>query len=196
MPTPPKTTTTKPEKPKDTGRFITATEGQRIARVAKDWKDTPYGTGKYAGGGAVKGKNGGADCSGAIWKIYQEAEFPYGRYFNTVEFVNLIATDSHFIVAWLKDLVGTDADFVKGKHFFKQVALPQVGDIGWWNGHMAIYDNNAGVTDKGTEGNLWSARDIGYKFGPARINWFDNYVVKKTGKNYGIVKWYRYWSAP
>ena len=196
MPTPTKTNTpaAKPEKPKAAGRFIAPTEGQRIARVAAGWKGTPYGTGKYAGGGAVK--NEGADCSGATWKIYAEAGFPYGGYFNTVRFVNLIATDSHFIVAWLKDLVGSDADFVKGKHFFKKVLTPQVGDIGWWNGHMAIYDNNAGKTvPEGAEGNLWSARTTGFNFGPARINWYDNYV-DKTGKNYGIVKWYRYWSAP
>ena len=60
--------------------------------------------------GAVKGK--AADCSGATWKIYAEAGFPYGGYFNTVRFVNRVATDSHFIVAWLKDLVGSEADFV------------------------------------------------------------------------------------
>lgn len=174
--------------------------------MAKSWKGTPYaplekdkklvsGSEKYKGGGAVKKE--GVDCSGATWKIYAEAGFPYGRYFNTVEFVNLAATDPHFIVAWLNDLVGSDASFVKGTHFFKKVSLPQVGDIGWWNGHMPIYDNNAGKTvPEGTEGDLWSARNTDFPFGPSRIKWFNNYVDKKTGKNYGIVKWYRYWIAP
>ena len=92
MPTPSKTAkpAAKPEKPKDTGRFISATQGWKIALVAKEWAkaNTPYGTGKYAGGGAVKGEKGGADCSGATWKIYKEAGFPYNDYINTVKFVN------------------------------------------------------------------------------------------------------------
>lgn len=192
MPAPTKTTSpaVKPEKPKATGSFISPTEGQRIARAAKSWEDTPYGTGKYAGGGAVKKE--GADCSGATWKIYKEAGFPYGGYFNTVRFVNLIATDSHFIVAWLKDLVGSEANFVKGTHFFKKVSQPQVGDIGWWKGHMAIYDNTAGTTGEGLQGNIWSARDstAKYKFGPAHTKFWDS----KNGA--GNVIWYRYWIAP
>ena len=216
MPTPSKTTNTaaKSEKPKATGRFISATEGWKIAQVAKSWKGTPYaplekdkklvsGSEKYKGGGAVKKE--GADCSGATWKIYAEAGFPYGRYFNTVAFVDLVASDPHFIVAWLKDLAGSDADFVKGKHFFKKVSLPQVGDIGWWHngksgdaaaGHMAIYDQNSGMCGqrKNVEGNLWSAynRKSGVNFGPAHTQFFDN--DKESG--YGIVVWYRYWIAP
>ena len=194
----------KPEKPKGAGRFITATEGWKIALVAKGWRDTPYapqekagkrvaGSEKYAGGNPVKGE--GADCSGSVWAIYKEAGFPYGPYANTAMFVNRVATDADLIAAWLKNLVGIDADFVKGRHFFKKVTMPQVGDIGWWNGHVAIYDNNVGKTDKGLDGNLWSARNPEQPFGPARINWYDNYVDKKTGKNYGTVKWYRYWKA-
>ena len=193
MPTPPKTTNTaaKPEKPKATGRFITASEGWRIVQVAKSWKGTPYGTGKYKGGGAVKGK--GADCSGATWKIYAEAGFPYGGYFNTVRFVNRVATDSHFIVAWLKDLVGSEANFVKGEHFFKQVSLPQVGDIGWWKGHMAIYEQNSGMCGKrnNVEGNIWSAYDVNApNFGPAHTSFWD------SPNGPGNVIWYRYWIAP
>ena len=83
-------------------------------------------------------------------------------------------------------MVGTNAKFVKGKHFFKQVATPQVGDIGWWNGHMAIYDLNAGKTKpEELDGNLWSARNTNRPFGAARIDWYVN--------RYGAVKWYRYW---
>ena len=215
MPTPSKTTNTaaKPEKPKATGRFITATEGWKIARVAESWKGTPYaplekagklvpGSEKYAGGGAVKKE--GADCSGSTWKIYAEAGFPYGSYFNTVAFVDLVATDPHFIIAWFEDLAGADKNFVKGKHFFKKAANPQVGDIGWWHngksgkeaaGHMAIYDNNAGKTKpNGVVGNVWSAtnRSSEYGFGPAHTKFFDN--DKKHG--YGTVVWYRYWIAP
>ena len=78
-------------------------------------------------------KGEGADCSGATWKIYEEAGFSYGSYQSTATF---------------RTLVGADNDKeMKGKHF-KQVTTPQVGDIGWWNGHMAIFDLNAGKTGK------------------------------------------------
>jgi len=166
------------KKAEETGRFITAEEGQKIADVAKEWKGTPYGTGNHAGGNPVKGE--GADCSGAVWAIYKEAGFSYGSYHSTATF---------------HSLVGSDASFISGKHFFKQVSTPQVGDVGWWNGHMAIYDPNAGKTDTDTplNGNQWSARTTGKKFGATRQNWYDNYVDSDTGKEYGIVKWYRYW---
>lgn len=149
------------------GRFITAAEGQGIADKAKGWTDTPYGTGKYAGGNAVKDK--GADCSGSVWSIYKEAGLSYGDYTNTSGFTNL---------------VGTDSNFVKGKHYFKKVAAPQVGDVGVWSngksgsdarGHIAIYDAGAGKTQKKQDGNLWSAtRPGGSEFGPARIDFFDH----------------------
>ena len=83
---------------------------------------------------------------------------------------------------------------MKGKHF-KQVSTPQVDDIGWWDGHMAIYDLNAGKTDTKPplNGNQWSARTTGKKFGATRQDWYDNHVDKQSGKHYGTVKWYRYW---
>lgn len=215
MPTPSKTSNTaaKSEKPKDAGRFITATEGWKIVQVAKSWTGTPYapvvkagvtvpGSEKYIGGGAVKGKGG--DCSGSTWKIYAEAGFPYGSYINTALFVNRAATEPDFMSAWLQKLVGSDKNFVKGQHYFKKVSVQQVGDIGWWHngkigdeaaGHMAIYDINAGKTEPNkVDGNVWSAtnRKSEYGFGPAHTRFFDN--DKKYG--YGIVTWYRYWIAP
>lgn len=160
MPTPSKSNNPakKSEKPKDAGRFITASEGWKIAQVTKSWVGTPYApvqkngkiepdSKKYVGGGAVKKE--GADCSGSTWKIYVEAGFPYGPYINTALFVNRVATEPDFIRAWLQKLVGSEENFVKGTHFFKQVSLPQVEDIGWWHngktgdkaaGHMVIYD--------------------------------------------------------
>ena len=178
-------TATKSEKPKDTGRFISATEGWKITLVAKKWEkaQVPYVT----GGKTLKG----ADCSGSVWAIYKEAGFSYGPYANTVMFVNKVATDPDFIAAWLQKLVGTDKNFVQGKHFFKKVTMPQAGDIGLWKGHMAIYDNNVGKTEKGQDGNLWSAsRTGGRDFGPARVDFYDG----KDG--FGKVVWYRYWMAP
>jgi len=101
MPAPSKITGTAATsaKPKGAGRFITVAEGRKITLAAKGWKGTPYapqqkdgklvtGSEKYAGGNPVKGKNGGADCSGSVWAIYKEAGFSYGHYFNSVAFVN------------------------------------------------------------------------------------------------------------
>lgn len=203
MPTPSKTTNTaaKPDKPKATGRFVTASEGQKIVQVAKSWVGTPYASigSIYSGGKSVKKL--GADCSGSVWSIYKEAGFPFGRhghYFNSVAFVDLVASDPHFIVAWFKDLVGADADFVKGQHFFKQVSLQQVGDIGWWHngkagkaaaGHMSIYDPDSGpAPPNNVQGNAWSARDTGKNFSSVRYQWYDD-IFKKPAK------WYRYWKV-
>lgn len=151
------------------------------------------------GAGAVKDK--GADCSGSTWKIYAEAGFPYGPYINSALFVNRVATEPDFIRAWLQKLVGSEENFVKGTHFFKQVSLPQVGDIGWWHngktgdeaaGHMVIYDINAGTAiGKGgvkVSGDCWSARNktSEYNYGPSQVNWHE--------KTYNApAKWYRYW---
>ena len=196
-PTPPVEAVKKEE---DKGKFITAAEGQKIADVAKKWKDadTPYsprytkllgvsilvrGSWKYAGGKPVKGK--GADCSGAVWAIYKEAGLSYGTHTNTAGF---------------PARVGTDAKFTKGTHFFKKVDAPQVGDIGWWTngkkdedagGHMVIFDPKVGKTDRGVVGNLWSASNSTSprNFGAAH----DSFYNGKHG--YGTVTWYRYWRA-
>ena len=162
----------------DAGHFITVAEGQSIVMKAKLWKGTPYGTGIYAGGNPVKAS--GADCSGSVWKIYQEAGFSYGSYTNTAGFMNL---------------AGDDTNFIQGKHFFKLVSLPQVGDVGWWHngkgGHMAIYDPNSGMCgqENKTAGNVWSASNArGPAFGAAHSSWYD--------KDYKIhVKWFRFWKS-
>ncbi len=133
--------------------------------------------------------------SGSVWKIYQGLCFSYGPYTNMVKFVNLVATDTNFITAWLQKLVGTDADFIKGKHFFKRVSFPQVGDIGWWHngktGHMAIYDPNSGMCgkEKNIAGNVWSASNSkGPPFGAAHSSWYD--------KEYNMpTQWHRYWES-
>jgi RHS repeat-associated protein len=52
--------------------FISPEEGQRIVDIARTWKGIPY----YPGGGK-KSSMDKADCSGATWKIYEEAKFPY-----------------------------------------------------------------------------------------------------------------------
>jgi cell wall-associated NlpC family hydrolase len=161
-----------------TGRFIRVAEGQGIADVAKKWADADV---PYVSNGRTKQ---GADCSGSTSSIYAEAGFAY----------------PHHSTSGFPDLVGTDSHFIKGKHFFKKVDSPQVGDVGLWSngklgknasGHMAIYDANVGKTPKGLVGNLWSASNptSSRKYGSARIDFFDH----KSG--YGTVTWYRYWKA-
>ena len=125
-------------------------------------------------------KGEGADCSGATWKIYEEAGFSYGSYQSTATF---------------RTLVGADNDKeMKGKHF-KQVTTPQVGDIGWWDGHMAIYDPALAKDDElrnfqqpaGTH-SVWSASRPGStrKFEPALSHWYHNGVAPV---------WYRYYKV-
>jgi len=64
--------------------------------------------------------------------------------------------------------------------------IPQVGDVGRWNGHMVIYDPNAGETHtRGVQGNSLSAFREDYDSGPARYQWFE--------KQYGPVQWFRYY---
>ena len=101
----------------------------------------------------------GADCSGSVWGIYVEAGFPY-QYSWTAIFP-------------------TSPRFKPSPN-----NIPQVGDVAWWNGHMAIYDPNAGMVRRQLA-TLWSASHAGGpKFGPAVIKWFND--------DYGPVKWYRY----
>ena len=67
---------TAPLKP---GRDLTPVEGQEIVGKAKGWERTPYAPADTpkAGPQAVKGPDGGADCSGSVNKIYGESGHPY-----------------------------------------------------------------------------------------------------------------------
>jgi RHS repeat-associated protein len=102
-----------------------------------------------------KGKSG-ADCSGSTWAIYKEAGLPY-KYLPSASFPN-------------------SPNFRPSPD-----NVPQVGDVGRWNGHLAIYDPNAPDGN-----NVWTAhRTGGPPYGPYR---FEHY-----NKIYGHVQWYRYY---
>jgi len=59
----------------------------------------------------------------------------------------------------------------------KVTGNPEVGDVGWYPGHVAIY---GGVTGPGGD-DVWSAFHTGGPvYGPANSKWF------------GTVTWYRY----
>jgi hypothetical protein len=59
----------------------------------------------------------------------------------------------------------------------------QRGDVGQWDGHLLIYDPNAGTVNK-QKANAWSARNAKYPFGPVPTSWWE--------KNIGPAKWFRY----
>ncbi len=103
----------------------------------------------------------GADCSGSVFGIYRDAGFPFPR-------------------------VGS-YDFPSLKNF--QLApdnIPQAGDVGYWPGHLMIYDSEAGLTSKHEQANGWSASHPGgTPFNTARFQWFDDHYQTQ-------VRWYRY----
>ncbi len=133
--------------------LVSPEEGQRIVDEAKTWVGTPY----FPGGGRQSSREK-ADCSGATWRIYESAGFPY-EYSDSASFPG----NSRFKVS-------------PGNQ-------PQPGDIGRWNGHLLIFDSNAGVID-GQKANAWSARNRKYPFGPVPTAWWE--------KSLGPVMWYRY----
>ena len=103
----------------------------------------------------------GADCSGSVWGIYHDAEMTFPRV-SSYDFPNL-------------------TQFIKSPN-----NQPQIGDIGYWPGHLMIFDSNAGTTSKGEIANGWSAtHPNGKAFNVARYQWFDSHY--KTS-----VIWFRF----
>lgn len=133
--------------------LVSPEEGQRIVDEARTWKGVPY----FPGGGGRSSREK-ADCSGATWRIYEGAGFPY-TYSDSASFPN----NPRFLAS-------------PGNQ-------PQPGDVGQWNGHLLIYDPNAGAID-GQRANAWSARNPQYPFGPVPTAWWE--------KSLGPVNWYRY----
>lgn len=86
--------------------------GQQIVNTARSWGEG--GKVPYVTGGKTRA---GADCSGAVCAIYNEAGYPY-PYSSTSTF---------------------------GKNpYFIPVTTPQAGDVCVFPGHMVIYDPNVG----------------------------------------------------
>ncbi len=131
--------------------YISFQELQTIIKITKTWQGTPY----FYGGTTRKG----ADCSGSVWGIYNEAKFPYPHKYRP------------------------SAAFPTNPYFRPAPNnIPQPGDVGWWSGHMLIYDPNAGPG-----ANVWSASNPWDKrpFGATPIEWYT--------KKYGPVEWFRYY---
>jgi RHS repeat-associated protein len=132
--------------------FITPEEGQLIANEASTWAGTPYAPDKaddpYKGNGAKKMV--AADCSGSTWAIFQAAGFPY-KYRKSSDFRN---------GGCFKPSPGN---------------VPQVGDVGVFPGHLAIYAPNIDGKD------IWTAFRTGKSYG------------RGESKYFGEVTWYRYY---
>lgn len=104
----------------------------------------------YQLGGTSKGPSGGTDCSHSTHEIFKEAGFGY-RY-------------------------SPSSSFANNPQFSRVVGAPQVGDVGLYNDHMAIFDPNAG-----NGMNVWTARRTGGPaYGAALSSWF------------GTPRWFRY----
>lgn len=135
--------------------LLTAEEGQKIVDKAREWIGVPY----YEGGGP-KSSREKADCSGSTWQIYKEAGFDYDY--------------------------SSSSTFPKNPSFKKVTDnIPQQGDVGWWNGHMLIYDANAAnIPGAPKDANALSARNGTKPFSAVPISWWT--------KPKGDVTWYRY----
>ena len=103
----------------------------------------------------------GADCNGTVYGIYNEAGFPIPH----------VSSSNYPTLSQFKPAPDN---------------TPQVGDVGWWDGHVMIYDPNAGMTNRDGPANGWSASHPGGRpFDVAKYQWYD--------KHYGTkVKWLRY----
>jgi hypothetical protein len=122
--------------------------GQRVVDVVKTYR----GAGYFEGGGD-RSTTQSMDCSGSVWLAYNEAGLPTA-YFDS-------------------------RSFPQNPVFIKAPGnIPQQGDVGQWNGHVLIYDRNAGGNN-----NAWSARQAGKPFGPVEFKWWNRL---------GPVTWYRY----
>ncbi len=121
--------------------LLTSEEWNRLLNEIKGWIETPYN--KL---GKKSKKRVGADCSGSVYGIYNNAKFPTDYYM-------------------AKDFpLNPDFELVDD-------GVPQPGDVAVWRGHLAIYDPNAEYGGK--KGNVWTARDYGKPYGVGEIKWYN-----------------------
>jgi RHS repeat-associated protein len=140
---------------------ISVQEGLKITMIAST---KAMGT-PYESPGNTLGSEGGADCSGATWAIYNEAGFQY-NHVSTCDFGNS-----------LKPGGKNEGRFDE----IKDATKLQVGDIGVWCGHMVIY----GGKKDGVE-IVYSAHKPGVNYAEDTLS---VWVKSKGGKD---PTWYRY----
>ncbi|HVP49691.1 MAG TPA: RHS repeat-associated core domain-containing protein, partial [Candidatus Bathyarchaeia archaeon] len=123
-------------------KFISVQDAQQIVRIAALWAsaNTLYDGSK--GRSSARGISG--DCCGTTWGIYKEAGYEYEFKPANEEFTKSLREGGE-------------------NHDKLQVApgnIPQVGDIGYYNGHMCIY---AGVDTDGKEW-IWTTSSTKGKY--------------------------------
>ncbi|MFO1368126.1 MAG: RHS repeat-associated core domain-containing protein [Marinagarivorans sp.] len=120
------------------GLDLTPAQQDAITKAANDWANSNV---PYRFGGTTKK---GADCSGSVSSIYNQAGVHIGRL--------------------------TSQGFKQSPLFGPIQGSPQVGDVGVYPGHVVIYggDNTGSV-----ERDVWSASHTGGPdFGPANSAWY------------------------
>jgi len=139
-------------------RCLSPEEGQKIVEKAREWVDAqvPY---------LEKGKTRkGADCSGGVNKIYEEAGYPY-PYRTSGRFPQLTE-------GW------------KDGGRFVETTSPQPGDIASFPGHLGVYDPSGPIDprrprmgSRSIAGPTSSGNPAGYRhatdFGKARYYRYD-----------------------
>lgn len=129
--------------------LLTPVQGQQVVNAAKQFVGTPYPhpDDNAHGGGTAASKNA-IDCSGLVWKSYNDAGFPTDYF--------------------------TSSDFPTNPRFQK-VDSPQQGDVGQWRGHVLIYDSEAANYPGAPAGaNAWSARQYPRDAGPVPTSWWNS----------------------
>jgi hypothetical protein len=129
----------------------TPEDGQRVVDTAKNWLGTRYA---LVGDQSLEGRGG--DCTGSVWKIYQEAGLPYPYAY--------AGSDSS---GFFQRAMNTD-DFP-----FVKVATPQPGDVVYWPGHAMLY---AGKDANGNDIVIGAFR-TGRAFGEE----IEKYMIKSMG---------------
>jgi hypothetical protein len=97
----------------------------------------------------------GADCSGSIDEIYAAAGINLGHMLS--------------------------GDFPSSPLFARVTGAPEIGDVGWEQGHVVMWGGNLGTNAQGQQLSIWSATKPG---GPVFGAWTANY--------FGPVTYYRY----
>lgn len=150
---------------------MTVAQGQRIVATARGWAAE---TTAYALVGRASQKGIQADCSGSVYKIYEEAQFRYDH---------PMPDEVNGAEQFRQAFGGTDQSVISGVPRFVKVEEPQAGDVivfitggsNWTGGtavHMGIYAPEAGLTGRPnrvtgkqtTMGNMFNASSGARKF--------------------------------